>query len=244
MTGSPPPAAEHGLLARALGIITSPTTTFRAVVQSPRPASILLLVCLTMGLVSAVPLFTEGGRRAAVELQLRMAQEQSAEPLPAEAREMMARMEPYLGYVAFASTFIFVPAAAMATAGLCWLLFNVILGGTAEYRQVLGVTTHSHVILALGTVLAAPIQYLQGTMTAAGPFHLGALAPTLTPTSFMAKLLGALTFFGLWQYVVLAIGLAVLYRRKPVGLTITMLVLYVAFTAIFFVGLPGLFTRR
>ena len=40
----PPPAPAKGLIARAIGIITSPRSTYEDVVRSPRPFGILLLV--------------------------------------------------------------------------------------------------------------------------------------------------------------------------------------------------------
>jgi hypothetical protein len=239
-TPTEPAAREMGLLSRAVGVITSPAETFRSVSASPRPAGILFLVCLLSGLATALPLFTEQGQRSVIEMQVREATRFSPNAPPAQTRQALERMGPYLGYMTLGQFFIIVPVVSILFAGLYWLVFNVVLGGTADFKQVLGVVTHSQVITALGAVLGAPIQYAQGLSSPVGPFHLGALAAGLDPNHPLARLLGALTFFGIWQSIVTAIGLAVVYRRRPVGLAIVLLTLYIALTAFFFVVLPSL----
>lgn len=240
---SAPPPRERGLLSRAIGILTSPTDVYRSIVASPRPAGILFLCCLVIGLATGLPLLTDQGRAAMIEMQLGEASRWSSEPPPPEARQAMEQMAPYMAPVTVVTTFIFAPVGVIVFSGLLWLLFNVIMGGTADFKQVMGVVSHGQVIPALGAALAAPIQYAQGVTSTAGPFHLGALAAGLAPQHPVARLLGMLTFFGLWQTVVTAIGLAVLYRRSSVGVAVTLLTLYVGVTALFFVFLPALFGR-
>ena len=154
----------------------------------------------------------------------------------------MEQMSPYNGYIAFISVFIFVPVITLLVSGLYWLVFNVVLGGTADFKQVLGVIAHSQMILAVGTLIGTPLQYALGNVTAAGPFHLGALAAPFDPSSGIARLLGALTIFGIWQSIVSGLGIAVLYRRRPAGIVVALLILYVALTAFFYVVLPSFFS--
>lgn len=224
-------------------MLVSPTETFRSIVASPRPASILFLCCLVISLSTGLPLFTEQGRRAMIDMQLAEAARWSSQPPPPEARQAMERMAPYMAPVTMASTFAFAPVGVLVIAGVFWLLFNVILGGTADYKQVLGVVSHAHVVSALGAALAAPLQYLQGVASPTGPFHLGALAAALGPDHFLARLGSTVTFFGLWQTMVTAIGLGVLYRRSSAGMLITLLTIYLGATALIFVVLPSLFGR-
>ncbi len=51
----------QGVLSRAVGVIFSPGATFQDVVRSPRPAGILLLVCLVMGLATGDAEERDGG---------------------------------------------------------------------------------------------------------------------------------------------------------------------------------------
>jgi hypothetical protein len=120
--------------------------------------------------------------------------------------------------------------------------FNAILGGTATFKQVLGIVTHSQVIMALGALVSAPIQYAQDVATPAGPFNLGVLAPMLDPDGFAASLLGMLSVFQLWSVIVSAIGLAALYHRRLRNVAIVLLAVHVLITA-GFAGLSFLFPR-
>ena len=93
------------------------------------------------------------------------------------------------------------PVMSLLITGVLWVVFNAILGGTAGFKSVLTVVTHSQVIGALGAVAAAPIQYLQGIQNMAGPFNFGVLVPMLDPGSFLALFLGGVSVFVLWFQV-------------------------------------------
>src|SRR3990172_2732977 len=91
-----------------------------------------------------------------------------------------------LKVLGLAGTFVFLPIASLFFAAVYWAIFNTIMGGTATFKQVLAVVTHSQVIGALGMLAGLPIQLMRGTMTMAGPFNLGALAPMLEEGSKLA----------------------------------------------------------
>lgn len=232
-----------GVLARAIGIIFSPGATFQDVVRSPRPAGILLLVCLVMGLATGGPQFTERGRQAALDMQAQQIEKFTGQPVTPEAYAAMEGRAKYGGYIAIVSMFVIFPIFCLLFTALYWVVFNAILGGTASFKQVLGIITHSQVIAALGAVIAAPIQFVQGTQTAAGPFNLGALAPMLEPGSALANVLGALSVFSIWQVVVSAVGLGVLYKRRTGPIATALLIFYVLIVSVFTVGFSKLFGR-
>jgi hypothetical protein len=234
---------DKGLLARATGIIFSPGATFAAVVQNPRPASIMFLVCLVMGLATAAPQFTERGREATLEAQVQQIERFTQQPVTPEVEAQMEQRSHYTGYLTFVSIFIFAPVFSVIFAGAYFVFFNAILGGTATFKQVLAIVTHSSVITALGIVLSTPIQYLQGAQTFAGPFNLGVLVPMLEPGNTLANILGAVGFFTLWQLVVSGIGLGVLYRRSAGNIAAGLITIYLAGITAFALAFPRLFGR-
>jgi len=225
---------DLSLFARAIGVITSPGSTFQTVARFPRPASILLLVCLVIGLATGLPQFTARGQQMALDAQVQQIEGLTGQPVTPEMYTAMEGRARYGGYTAILGVLIVLPIVCLLITAVLWVIFNTIMGGTATFKHVLAVVTHSQVIGALGAAIGAPIQYMQGMQTMAGPFNLGAVAPMLEPGSFPANLLGALSIFGVWQTVVAAIGLAVLYRRKTTPIAIGLLVVYV--------GLMGLVT--
>ena len=223
---------DKGLFARTIGIITSPGATFRTVVRYPRPASILLLICLVIGLTTGIPQFTARGRQMVLDAQVQQIEKFTGKPVTPEMYAGMERRAAYGPYITMGSVFIALPVFSMLIASVFWFVFNALLGGAATFKQVLAVVTHSQVIGALGALIGAPIQYMLENQNSAGPFNLGALAPMLESGSFGANFLGAISVFTIWQVIVSAIGLGVLYRRKTSGIAIGLLSAYAGLTAL------------
>lgn len=225
-TTSPP--SELGLFSRAIGVITSPAATFAEVVRSPRPAAILLIVSAVIAVAATIPQMTERGRAAVLKTQVDTIERFTGQPVTDEVYAQMeasarGSLTPYFGAI---GAFVWMPIVALFFSALYWGLFNVLFGGAAAFKQVLGIVTHSMVIMALGAAIAVPIQLTQSSFSLAGPFTLGALVPMLNPESFLARFLGATSVISIWQIVVLAIGLGVLYKRKGTGIAIGLLAAY------------------
>jgi hypothetical protein len=238
MTTDAPPPPETGLLGRALGMLTAPRATFEGVVAKPRVVGILFLVALVTALATGLPQFTAKGRQIAVDSQVEMTERFLGRSLTAEEYTAVESRSRYGGYFAIIGTFIALPVFSLIFAGLYWVAFNTIMGGTGSFKQVLAIVTHSSVPGAVGAVVGAPIMYIQGEMSQGGPFNLGALAPMLDERSTIAMVLSSTNVFMLWGLVVTAIGLAVLYRRKTMNIAIGLVVAYflIAYTITSVVG--------
>jgi hypothetical protein len=126
-------------------------------------------------------------------------------------------------------TLVVMPILALVITSILWALFNAILGGTASFKQVLAIVTHSYVISTLAVLAALPIQLMTAKIQMAGPFNLGALAPMLESTSTLARFLSSISIFSLWGWVVTAIGLGVLYKRKSTPIAIGLILVFLAF---------------
>ena len=241
----PAPASvpDQGLFARAIGVIFSPGATFAGVVARPRPAGILLLTSLVVALAAGLPQFTEHGRQTVLDMQVRSIERFTGQPVNPDMYEQMRSRTQYAGYTTLASTLIVAPVFALFFAAIFWFAFNAILGGTALFKQVLAIVTHAGVIGALAAVVSAPITYLQDSPSMAGPFNLGALVPMLEPDSFLASLLGFISVFVIWQIIVTAIGLGVLYRRKTRNIAIGLMSAYLLLAAVITTGLSALTGR-
>jgi hypothetical protein len=227
MTESTVPAPpDQGVLARAIGVITAPRRTFEGIVQNPRPVAILLLTTLVIALATSLPQFTERGRQAALDMQVQQVEKFTGQPVSDEQYTLMQRNMKYGAYFAPIAIFVFTPVVVLIFTGLYFVVFNVILGGTATFKQALGILTHSSVITALGVALGAPLMYMKGTMSTMGPFNLGALLPMLDEKSYLVQFLGFIDPFRVWGIIVTAIGFSVLYRRKAGSIATVLLILY------------------
>jgi hypothetical protein len=221
-----PPVAAQGLIARFVGIITSPRATFEGLVSSPRPFGILALVALVTAVAVSAPQFTDRGRQASLDMQVKQTEKFTGQPVSDAQYTQMEKMSHYTPIFTLVGPFISFPIFTLIFTAIYWAIFNGILAGTATFKQVTGIIAHSAVITALGAALGAPVQYMQGTMSNVGPFNLGALMPFLPDGSFLANFFGSVGVFTIWGIIVTAIGLAVLYKRKTRNIAITLMAVY------------------
>jgi len=222
--------AAPSLWARAVGMITSPKATFQRIVNDPRPFGILFVVAIAIGVGTAAPQFTAAGKQVMLDAQMKgMAARSPDGQVPAQQAEALQKFSQFMPVVTLVATLIFLPIVTLFLSALYWALFNVVLGGTATFKQVLSTSTHSQVIAALGVLVGLPFMLMKPTATMGGPFNLGALAPMLEEGSRLLKFLTNVSVFSIWAVFVNAIGLAVLYKRKTTGIFIALLVVYLGF---------------
>lgn len=211
-------------------MFTSPRATYQTIVAHPKPVGIMLLAILILAVSSAVPQFNPTIKQNILDQQIKAA-EAGGRTMSDDQIAAMEKFSAFIPIVSVVGILVISPVIVMIFTGLYWLLFNVILGGTATFRQVLAVVSHSMIISSVGMALGAPIMILQGKMTNAGPFNLRALAMGAEPDSFLAHFLGSISVFQVWGIIVTSIGLSVLYRRKTGGIATTLLLIYLAFVA-------------
>ncbi len=238
MTSSAPSDAPAlpGLFARAIGVITSPGETFRHVTRTPKVAGMLFLVCAAAALTQGLPQFTERGRAMVLEMQVEQTERFTGQPVTDETYEVLRQRGQFGAYMALLGSFIFVPFVSVVMTAILWAAFNTIMGGTATFKHVMAVVVHSQIIGSVGGLISAPVMYMRGQMSTSVA-NLGALAASLDEGSYLARVLGMIDLFAVWWIVVLAIGLATLYKRTVSGVTtgllITYLVIVLGFASIF-----------
>lgn len=131
--------------------------------------------------------------------------------------EAMAGMQRTFGIVGGAiMPWIFLPIQA----GVMVLLFSVILGGSATFRQYVGVAAHASLISAVGQLVSLPIIIKTGLMAG---ITLGAVAGGMDHDSFLYQFLNAWNVFLIWQLVVIGLGAAALNRRIGAGTAVGVL---------------------
>jgi hypothetical protein len=240
---APAQPSAQGLLARLVGVIFSPRATFERLIRAPRVIGAILLVGLVIGLSQGIPQLTESGRQAAIDSAVQQMERLRGRPVTDDEFALLQRQAPFRTYATFAFAPIGVALSVLFFSAIYFVAFNVVLGGTGTFKQVASVAAHSGVISALGAVIGAPIQMIQGTFSPMGPFTLGALMPMLDENSFLARFLGVISVFSIWGTIVTAIGFSVLYRRKTSNIAIALFGLTVLFASIWATVL-GIFSSR
>ena len=96
--------------------------------------------------------------------------------------------------------------------------------GTRTFKQLFAVYVHSRSISAAGQLFTGPLNYFRGSMTSAT--NLAVFLPMIDEQSFIGRLLGMIDLFIVWWFVLLAIGLGVLYRRRTEPIAIGLFGVY------------------
>jgi hypothetical protein len=147
------------------------------------------------------------------------AMRQRGQELPAGANpETMLAAQRIGGIVgAVIMLWLFLPIQA----GLMVLIFSVVMGGKATFRQYLSVVAHAGLVGAVGALAALPITLQKGIMTQG--ITLAALAVGMDPDSFVYQFLNAWNVFQIWQLVLMGLGAAALNRRIGAGTAVGVL---------------------
>ena len=226
-TNQPPPVGSS-LLARFLGVLTSPRATFAGVVARPRWFGMVAALVI-VGIVAGTALMaTDSGRLAALDAA-RSQFKSFGINLPPEAEAKMETdlMEMPLWRMGLSASFGQIVAGVLMPliiAGVFLLVFNIMLGGDATFKQVFATVVHANPVLLVGALFTTPLMYFRGSMT--GVTNLAVFMPMLDESSFLAKLLGSVDLIRVWWVVVLAIGLGVLYKRKTGPIATALFVVY------------------
>jgi len=219
--GSTP--APKSLPARIIGILVSPKETFQSIVASPKWLGVLATTTLAAAVFTALPLTTEAGRQAAIDKQV-----QTMQSIGMQVNDdMYSRMEKQsaiMPYTTGGSILVFSPIVATIFAGILFAIFNAALGGEASFKQVFSVLVHAGVISTLGAVFGGTLNYFRQRMDSVTT--LGSLVPMLPEKSFIVNFLSAIDLFLIWWLIVLAIGVAVLYRRRTQPIAFALLSIY------------------
>ena len=220
--GSTP--APKNLLARFIGVLFEPSATFASVAAYPKWLGMLLLTTVVIAIFASLPLTTPEGKEAYVDQSIKAIERFGFDA----SDEMLAGMQKSAEravYTTAISMLIVMPLFSLIISGILFAIFNAAMGGDARFKQVFAVVVHSGVISVIGAVFTGVINYMRGTMSSSVA-NVGALLPMLPEGSFLANLAGMMDIFQIWGLVVLAIGLAVLYRRKTQPIATTFFVIY------------------
>lgn len=222
--------ASKGLLARVIGVLTSPRATYAEVAARPRWLGVFLIVVVVGGLAGTIFMATEVGQRAVLDQQL--AQMQASGRTVSDAQmQVLQRMVPYYKYFAFIIQLVTFGIGGIIVAALALAAFNALLGGDASFKQVFAIVAHSGVVLTLGGIFTLPLDYVRESLTS--PTSVTVFLPMLEDNTFLARMLGAFDLFRIWWTVSLAIGLGVLYRRKTGPIATALLVVYAVIAIVY-----------
>ncbi len=224
-----PPAAPKGqsLVARLVGVLTSPRETYAALAAAPRWLGMAIVVVLVVGACQMWFQSTAVGKQATLDEAVRRTESfgfKVSDQLYEEMRKATFDPPPWRVALSAAALVIAPPIVWAVMAGLLFLVFGVLSGGQATFKQVYAVVVHSGVISALGTLFLTPLNYFRQSMSSAT--NLGVFLPFLPEGSFLGRLAGMADLLLIWWLTSLAIGVAVTYKRKTGGVALVLFGVY------------------
>lgn len=220
---TPQTPAPANLASRFFGVLFSPRETFKGVVAVPRWLGILLLIAVFLSLATFLFLSTEVGRQAMLDQQV-SAMESFGMTVTDEMYSQMEGRLSFAQYTGAAGQLVTLPIMYVIIAGILFAIFNAGMGGEATFKQVFTVVAHSGVVSVVQQLFVLPLNYARESMSS--PTNVAALLPMVPEGTFLAYLLGAIDIFLIWWLMILAIGLAVLYRRRTQPVAVTLFVIY------------------
>ena len=216
--------APKNLFARFIGVLFEPSATFASVAAYPKWLGMALLISVIIGIFASLPLTTPEGKEAYIDQSIKAVERFGFQVNDDMVKGMQKSAETAV-YTTAISMLIFIPFGSLIASGILFAIFNAAMGGTARFKQLFAVVVHCGVISAVGAAFTGLINYMRGTMSNSVA-NVGALLPMLPEDSFLANLAGMLDVFQIWGIVIMAIGLAVLYRRKAKPIAITFFSIY------------------
>ena len=217
-------APSRGLLGRAIGVIFAPRATYADVAAHPRVLGALLTIVVIIGAANFAFLSTEIGQRAMVDQQLTTL-ESFGVTVTDEMVTNMERRASRGAYFSLAGIAVFVPVVMAILAGIVLAVFNAVMGGDASFKQAYAIVVHSGYLGALQVLFVTPLNYVRESMSSAT--SLAVFLPMVDDTSFPGMVLSSIDFFRIWSTLSLAIGLAVLYKRRTAPIAWSFLAVYV-----------------
>jgi hypothetical protein len=215
--------APKSLPARFIGVLTSPRETFVSIAAHPKWFGMLAATTLIVMFFTILPMTTEEGKQAALDQQVSQMEAFGRQVNDAQYEQMRKGMA-FAPYFTAVGILVMAPVMGLIISGILFAVFNAAMGGEASFKQVFSVVVHAGAVSALGTVFTGPLNYFRGAVGSAT--NLRVLLPMLDEKSFFGRLLGLADLFIVWWLIVLAIGVAVLYRRRTQPIAITLLGVY------------------
>ncbi|MGE3273510.1 MAG: YIP1 family protein [Vicinamibacterales bacterium] len=224
------------MIRRLAGMLWQPRATQADVVADPAwlaPWLVVLAVPLLCGLLF---LQTDMGPQALVDEQVRLTEVAGGTVNDAAYAALQAR-PPYLVYLLSGGRVLLNPLITVAVAAALAGLARAD-GAPVAYRTALAATVHASVVLAVGQVVALPLDIVRESVS--NPTTLVAVMPGLDDGTVAAAFVGALDVFGLWWLAVLAIGLSVMTGRSAWRYVVRLGAAYLAVAGALVAGLAAL----
>ena len=107
------------------------------------------------------------------------------------------------------SAIVFTPLIILFFSGLLFLGGNVIMGGETDFKTMFSLNSYTGFLGVVGMLVKLPLIIAKGSTDVITSFAI--IVPVNSEDTFLFKLLSLFDVIVIWQSIVLAIGLAIIY---------------------------------
>lgn len=219
---------------RIIGVFFSPRPTFEDIDRTPTwvlPLVIILVLVIGFTIITMPITMPEQMEKQREKMLERGMEDDQIEQI-LTTQEKVGK---YIGPVMAAITTTII---LLIFTLILWFVGNIVLGGKTTFKTMFSVYGHSSLIGMLGLLLSLPL--IIQKQTANVHFSLALLLPEEQSKTILYNALKAFGVFSIWQYAVLAIGFAVIYKFSMKKAGTTMVVLFLVYV-IFSVAMSKIF---
>jgi len=219
---------ELNAFQKIIGVFFSPAKTFESIDRKPGwfvPVVVILLITIIIAIV-ANPILLPLRKDKILE---RM-EEQGA--TPDQMDQMLERIDKSanFGFV-FAAIRLIIKLLILTL--VVWLIGKIVLGKDASYEKVFSVLSYSYLPWLLGMVVVVILMIIQKSSNV--QFSLASFMPDDKVGTLVYGLVRSIGVFSIWHFIVLAIGMSIIYqlpRNKKIGSLIVLFLIYIPLWAI------------
>ncbi len=213
---------------RVTGVLRHPRATMAEVVRHPAFITTWAVVLLVAAVCGGLLLSTPIGQQALVDERVRVTEALGGRVDDA-AYDRLRSDPPVSIYLTSGGRLLLTPPVTLlVAAGLVGLArFD---GARVTFVTALAIAVHATVVLALQQVVAAPLHYVNESLTS--PTNVAGMLRVFDEGSVPARLFGTIDVFGLWWMWLLAVGLAAATGRPARQYIWRLLAVYLGMAAI------------
>jgi len=208
-----------GELSKIGNLFFDPVKTFRSLDIKPSWLWAFVIVAV-IALISSQLLYPLG-------IKAQLERLSSLPNLTAEQMEVIkARMmNPTNRIISIVATPITVLIMLVVASGVLYFAFSILLGGNSSFKRVLGVYSFSSLVAIPSAIVTVPLAFAKGSARIS-------LSPTLLlpaekAEGFLGYFLSQFSFFEIWKYVLVCLGLSLVYKFSKGKSFITVAVLWI-----------------
>ncbi len=216
----PEETPQMGMVARFVGVFTSPRRSFASIKRNHEwLAAILVVLIFGMGSYALTRPYIIKGQLATFEERLdansNMPEAQKQEILDGYEEQISNPVWLLLGPV-------FLVIVALIASAILLFLGNIVLGGQAKFLTVLNMYCLTFLVGVPETIIKLPMILSKKSIDV--KTSLGLLASSESVGPFMSTILDKFDIFAIWQVALVSIGLSVL-TKTSVGKSATVVVI-------------------